>query len=463
MEIRKKFVSGSIFAVTLFVLLCFIFFAENDFSSQKVAATVGFFAIAVIAIYNIIKDDRIISINKFHWFFHFVFLSISPACQYLSDYYPWGVYVEKRDILSAIGLVLLWDIIYMLLYRKSKRKFKISSAEKLIKDYMIKDRVYPNWFLPFVFALSIMCFLILWKMIGLHNLFFRSENVLKIENQTFNFIVRKILTAFPATACILFILLEKKNRSGIIKAAIFILILITICVNFPTSTTRYWMGTIYFGILFVLFFKRSNTRIIDYGFLFAILVIFPILYYFKTLTITDVAKGNINYSGIVSSFNTIDFDAFSMLARSVRYVRENGIFWGRQLLNVIFFFIPRSIWTSKPTVTSIIIASSQNQSYTNLSCPIMAEGYVNFGIIGLILYCFIYTKLIKFIDDIYWNESKDGDISAINVVYPFLCIINIYIDRGPLQPSFMQTIALMLSMLMTNMFSVKKKKQDEIK
>ena len=183
------------------------------------------------------------------------------------------------------------------------------------------------------------------------------------------------------------------------------------------------------------------------------MVAFPLFYLFKTMTIEDLFNGRINFGGIVNSFNTVDFDAFTIMARSIRYVRENGITWGNQLLNIILFFIPRGIWKNKPITTNVLIASAQNQKFTNLSCPLTAEGYVNFGIEGLMLYCIVYAKINRVLDDMYWENSDDSEINIINMVYPFLCVITLYINRGPLQPAFIQTIALILPLVIINFFN----------
>jgi hypothetical protein len=296
-------------------------------------------------------------------------------------------------------------------------------------------------------------------MIGFYNLFFRSENALDIENSTINFLVRKFLTALPAMICTMYLLIVKRKNTVLIKMGIIITLLFSVCSNFPTSTTRYWMGTIFIGIAFAAFVSRKESRIVDYGIVFGLLVVFPIFYMFKTLTITDLFIGNVQFSGIVNSFNTVDFDAFTIVARAVRYVRENGITWGNQLLNIVLFFIPRGIWTSKPITTNVLIASAQNQKYTNLSCPLVAEGYVNFGIVGVVLYCIVYAKINRALDDIYWLYSQDEKVNIINMLYPFLCVIALYINRGPLQPAFIQTIALILPLIVINLFSSKKAKQ----
>ena len=454
---KRKFVSGCILAMILLIIVSYIF-SDIHLSEKSGFSVVGFIIIGVISIYGAIKDNRIISTNKFYWYFQFVFMSIAPLCQSLSGYYPWGVHIEESDIEAAICLVVLWNLIYMAAYRRNKRRISAGLVGRRVSAFVLAYRDYSGMFMFGTFAFSVIGFMLLVKMIGFYNLFFRSENMLDIENSTINFIVRKFLTALPAMVCAMYILTSKKKKSILTKIGIIITLAFAICSNFPTSTTRYWMGTIFIGIVLVAFVSRKESRIVDYGIVFGLLVAFPLFYMFKTLTITDLFMGNVQFSGIVKSFNTVDFDAFALVARAVRYVRENGITWGNQLLNIVLFFVPRSIWTSKPITTNVLIASAQNQTFTNLSCPLAAEGYVDFGIVGVVLYCIIYAKLNRALDDMYWKYSQDGQINIINMLYPFLCVITLYINRGPLQPAFIQTIALILPLIVINLFGGRKAK-----
>ena len=181
------------------------------------------------------------------------------------------------------------------------------------------------------------------------------------------------------------------------------------------------------------------------------------------MTIIDLFNGNISYSGILNSFNSIDFDAFSLIVRTIMYVRENGLSFGWQLMNILFFMIPRRIWPSKPTVTSVLVASSQHQRFTNLSEPLQGEAYINFGILGIIGFALLYAKFNKMLDDWFWKESSDNELNIINIAYPYIAVITLYINRGPLQPAFIQTIALLLPLFLISSLSKSQRKEDHEK
>ena len=442
--ISKKKLYQKAYCLLFFLFVFFYIFKDIEATGKSFLIVFGFSFIGILSCGNIMKDARVISANKFFWYFQLVFMCIAPLCQYLSGYFPWGVEIIKNDIKKAILYTILWNILYTYLYYKKRRITIAGFSRTKLQNFFVKKRNCSSVFFFFMFLCSFVCFLALVKMIGFHNLFFRNKNVLNIQNSTINFIVRKFLTAFPAVVCAMFILSYREKKSPILLLGIFVLLLITLCVNFPTSTTRYWMGTIFIGIALIATIQRKESRIIDYGIVLGLFIMFPLFYFFKTMTIEDLFNGSIGFNGIAKSLNTIDFDAFTLLARSMRYVRENGITWGKQLVNIILFFVPRAIWKTKPITTNVLIASSQNQVFTNLSCPLSAEGYVNFGVLGIVFYCIVYAKFNQILDDLYWKKAKAGEFNLINMMYPFLCVFTLYINRGPLQPAIIQTIALLL-------------------
>ena len=61
----------------------------------------------------------------------------------------------------------------------------------------------------------------------------------------------------------------------------------------------------------------------------------------------------------------------------------HGMQWGRQLLGALLFFVPSAVWSGKPLASGIFIANyliaNYSMWFTNLSAPLIAEGYLDFG------------------------------------------------------------------------------------
>jgi hypothetical protein len=110
-----------------------------------------------------------------------------------------------------------------------------------------------------------------------------------------------------------------------------------------------------------------------------------------------------NEQGFFDTFNTLNYDAFANLMATVDYVSKNDFSFGYQLLSAFLFFIPRSIWPSKPISTGELVGNYLMDDYgfkfNNLSNPMVSEGYINFGLFGVFLMaifpCICYCTAIK--------------------------------------------------------------------
>lgn len=448
LKIKKKaFIPGYILVIAISIIVLIV--ANNSSGGKNPLIKSGFLVIVLFSTLSILRDGRVLSVNKVIWYFCLIFMAIAPLCQYVSGYYPWRFIVTEDELGRAQLLTILFYFIYFVSYNfigtKVRIKHKKKGQESALTNYLCRPREFGFGTQIALFICVLVCFALLVRLTGFTNLFIKAENTVEIENSTVRFVVKKFLSAFPAMACTIFIFDKKRSVS---KIAVIITLIITLLSNFPTSTTRYWMATILMGLGLARFMKRRESRKLDYAILIAVIVLFPFFYIFKTRTLSELLGGaGYSYSGIINSFNTVDFDAFTLLARAGKYVADNGITWGKQLLNIILFFVPRSLWPGKPITTNTLIASSQGARYTNLSCPLPAEGYVNFGAVGVILYAIIIAAYASYLDKLYWGTSKEERNNIITMIYPYLAIIMLYMSRGPLQPSFIQTVALILPMI----------------
>jgi hypothetical protein len=80
-----------------------------------------------------------------------------------------------------------------------------------------------------------------------------------------------------------------------------------------------------------------------------------------------------------------DFDAFAQFANGIKLM-DSGLFpYLQQILGPLLFFVPRSIWDSKPRDTGVEIASQLNLRFQNISSPWVLEAYSNAQLVGLIV------------------------------------------------------------------------------
>ncbi|MBL7471757.1 O-antigen polymerase [Robertkochia sediminum] len=170
----------------------------------------------------------------------------------------------------------------------------------------------------------------------------------------------------------------------------------------PLTEKRNALGPIYITLIFLFFPRLLNSNLKSYSFLFFALILgFPLMAVITHIDATfDEMIGSpgifINYlkhEGVFKTFNTLHYDAFANIMATIDYVSVNGLTYGFQLLSALFFFIPRSLWPAKPISTGELIGnyliSDYDFVFNNLSNPLISEGYVNFGLFGVVLFAIL--------------------------------------------------------------------------
>lgn len=142
-------------------------------------------------------------------------------------------------------------------------------------------------------------------------------------------------------------------------------------------------------------------------------------------------------NGIISVYTEADYDAYRMLSSSVKYVGKNGAVFGRQLLGVLLFFVPSAIWKGKPGGSGALLIRDELGSGTvsNVSCPYIGEGYLNFGIIGAILFAMLLGIIVYKADKVYWKKNGEKEHLVFSP-YLFLVFMIFFVMRGDLLSGF---------------------------
>lgn len=419
-ELNWSKIAFLILTLIIFVSIFTIKIENNNIDSLVILT---FLAILFISIYEIFKDKTPYSLNKTFWYFNLIFYFVSPLVQYLSNYNVWEYKLSNEDYILGNCMILLSMLVYMLVYRRIKK-----SDIKETGNIKISIK---NTSINILFIISLICFFIAVKNIGLYSLFSRTENSYNLVGDSmFNTIFTHLLKCIPVYAFVLSYL--QKGRLNFLNIVLLLEIFI---LNFPTSTTRFWMGAIFIGIFLIVFNKRSsNNRIYDVVLLVTFTILFSFLFLFKFYDLEYILKEGIKFESLTESYNSVDYDAYSIIPRVRHYVEDFGYENGKQVIGTIFFMVPRSIWPSKPNPSGGLIAEAQGQYYTNISCPFIAEGYLNFGIFGMIIFQLILGLVCKKLDWMYWSKYSKNCGVCYNIIYPFLMGFLIYAERGALHP-----------------------------
>lgn len=186
----------------------------------------------------------------------------------------------------------------------------------------------------------------------------------------------------------------------------------------PVGSPRYVLMTVLLGLLTALgLFRQIRIyRITAVSALGALLLLFPVLDTFRYSL-----DAGIRFTGVADALLDGDYDSFGQLNNTVWYVDAFGITFGNQLTGAILFWVPRSLWETKPVDTGILLAESRGYDFSNLSAPLPAELYINFSWVGVIVGMTALGYLIR-----RWDDANDRRIMELGSPTIVGCILPFY-------------------------------------
>ncbi len=374
---------------------------------------------------------RPFSLAMIHWIFYICFFVVAPVCQYINGYSCWDYLLSDDLMLMTNFILLIWGGTFAIFSNLSTQRKIASPRTRRSGRIQHRIKMTTKRAALLILASAISVAALVW-LVGIENLFSRSTYDLGLD-QTLSLVVDKVLRATPLFALVFIIAGDERHPLIVILGVSLLLI-----ADFPTGMARYNAAVIYGGLSLLLFPAMRKKGIFPIVFLVAFLVLFPAINTFRAnelSLIQFVAAIEDSIKNIPVGFCAGDYDAYSMLARSIQYVERWGTTNGGQLLTALLFFVPRSIWPAKAMGSGSTIADAQGQEFTNLSCPLPAEGIINFGNIGLVLLAITFGAVCKLVDDCYWNEGEGMQPRGLSLFYPFLCMFYFFMMRGDLLSS----------------------------
>lgn len=244
------------------------------------------------------------------------------------------------------------------------------------------------------------------------------------------------------TNLLVYILMQRADK---VSAASFIQVLFKIAtaisigfIFFPLwgSMSRFLLFAVYIMLVILLFPEPKYPSLLLLIVFLGFIYVFPAFNFFKTHDFSEIAQFQLS-SG---NFNHVDFDAHQCFMITIDYVASRGYSWGMNILSAILCFIPRSIWTAKWQPSGQVMFTDYGAEWTNVSCPIYAEFYLAFGVIGLIVFTGLLAVVVRYIENAYLRGNIY--LQGIGIV---LIGMSIYIARGAMLPTFAYTFSIILA------------------
>lgn len=396
--------------------------------------------IVVYSLYHLLANETTsYSAKKVFYLFVFFFMGIAPVLQYKNgdqtvggyDIHE-GTYVLTNYII--LGILICFDIFYYLFYTHKTFGF-------------IRRNFFRDVFLPiednkririlmFLISLFSLCFTIYHFKDSLYLLVFRGLDGVEIDtsSNSGNFgeaFFSTFLRPLSVVCCVNYWCIGRR------KYLKFLLLVIMLLACFPTSLARLRVAAYYLPLLIIMFpslrWKNRYVLLLAFGLLF----VFPFLDIFRSW-----GEENITFNPDFEMFRTMHFDSYQSFAF---VIQNNIITWGRQLLLVLFFWIPRSIWETKPYMSGIMVADDYGLWFSQISMNYFGEGYLNAGIIGVFIFVVILAYITAFFDKLYWLYNGANIKSLFTPFYLFFIGMYFFFMRGDLMYGTQYTVMLLFA------------------
>lgn len=410
----------------------------DDFSVRVYVSNI---LIQLASVFFLFKDQsKPYSLNKIFYLFTLFFFGVAPYLQFQSGSAFFGSRpIQEEEYFFMNVLILLMMLIYQFVYTLFLQKKKSHTMIRIIDGFTINDRMRKTQVL-LLLALAALSFFMIFRAnnFSLLSMLFRGGEFKEstVGSQASRLIIFRLFQPLSMMCLLYYISVKQKN--SIILAMLALLTLIT-C--FPLGMARFSAAALYLPLLLMIvpWFKKSNLFSIT--FILGILIVFPFLDNFRNFSGSSKIHLGLNFD----MFNQGHFDCYQNFTL---VVMGDLITFGRQLLGVFLFWIPRSVWPDKPIGSGAFIAETEGFYFSNVSCSYFAEGYINFGFLGILVFTILLAYITARLDRYYWDFVSRKKDNYFRVIYLLMIGMLFFILRGDLMSSFAYTIGFLTAIVL---------------
>ena len=392
-----------------------------------------------ITIYHLYFEKEYSPFLSSYIVFTFLFFLAAPISQVNSfnglvapkfiTFFPYKEWI----VIYTNTLISVFNIIFIIAYIRFKNYFL--KSQKKEKKYL-NDNLLPFT----IFAILVLSSLVFFTSYG-----FIQDELLRpswLNSKTSVSMLltwKKFLFFIPLAGiamCFKYFQKRNKSKSNLINVTIFLIFLLVLLFWFknPLTEKRNALGPIYITLIFLFVPKVLNTNIKTVSFLFfSMIVVFPLMAILthSDATILEIYRNpsiliaQMKGGGVTKAFATLNYDAFANIGASIDYIHKFGFSYGYQLLGGLLFFLPRSLWVSKPISSGELIGEHLVHDFgfgfTNLSNSFVSESFINFGVIGVLItpliLAFILIKMIGWLSSESYLKKTMAFYFSIHLIF----------------------------------------------
>jgi hypothetical protein len=385
---KRDWLSATKWIVGLSVVLTeilFIYFYK--FSSVEFVVSSAFVTVAVlIQLRYGIQSNAPVPADIVVFIFSWLFLDLAPKIQLIGDprHLVNTAIVVPSQVFLANVLCSFFIVTFTLTYSLMSRRAAVT--ERVATHTRTEFSAFG------VFLAVAMCVIVV---VVLGPFAYRSLGNVTVGGPLFLVMGRFLLFLPSATLLILLNETSRRQSSWIFSrvAILMLLGMLVLVTENPLTEKRNALGPVYISIALVAFrqtFGNQNRRFLLL--IAAMVLMFPAIEEFthNRYQVLHGVKIAALIDQIVTHYQSVNYDAWANINTSIDIIGRQGLQWGHQLLGSILFFVPSSAWPSKPLATGLFVGNFLMENYrmwfNNLSAPLIAEGYLDFGVIGVTAY-----------------------------------------------------------------------------
>lgn len=407
------------------------FFLHDIGRMEAVAfSVISIFSAAVIFLYK----GNASTLLKVFFIFIYIFFGTVPVVEldYGRIYWGGGKF-ESGDYLLAAIVVTVLNCVVFISYVFFNKKVLVYGRDNLPAQDWIPNKIGK---LALV-LISLIClgFVLSFNNYNIYSLAFRGGELVdrsQFESGGANLVYSAVIRFIPISSAI--IVLYKVRGSLFLKS--FLLITGVVCA-FPSGLARLQVPTYYFPLLFYFFPSMLKGNRLVCLLIFGFLFVFPFLDNFRRYSDGAEMVFSVDYEFLLGGH----LDAFQNFAR---IISVGFVSYGVQLLGVLLFFVPRSVWESKPVGTGYQLAENANYSFNNISATWYAEGWANFGFLGAMMFALAIGYLMAKLDKLFWHGRAN---EFAKMFYLFFLGYMFFLLRGDLLSAFSYLVGTVLAVL----------------
>lgn len=370
--------------------------------------------------------------------FSLFFFGVIPLFEYrLGITYSGANTPQDSSYATAAGLVLLSCVCFYVGYGLKRGSEVKMDALKRLQFLSVRHRQMTSWTVFFTLG-AIALFIVAFYDFSISSILFRGFG----EEQEQSAMGNAFVTYFARPLffnLVLIMMLSTLRHRRVPLVKMFVLWCAAVVFVSPVGIPRSLAGALYIPMLMMAFLPKYYSKYsVLCVILFAVLFAAPVADVFRTINHQDVdLGGNFNLEYVFSGH----FDAFHNFAQVVdlRYASE-----GWQVVGILLFWVPRAIWTGKPQSTSFDFADFAGFTAHNVSFPLPAEFYVDFGAGGIIVGMFVVGLIYRRLDIFLARRKQGGTVASyvFAIGHLELSILGLYLVRGSVLSSFAYTMGL---------------------